>query len=93
MNNKKEVLTTDASIPVSDNQNSLSTGARGPLLMQDFYWNEKVAHSHQECILQRVVHAKSSSAYGTVTATNYIQVGSLLRFLPILPQLCKAYHT
>ncbi|MBH8562551.1 catalase [Nostoc sp. CENA67] len=93
MNKEKEVLTTDAGIPVSDNQNLLGAGARGPLLMQDFYLNEKVAHSHQEFIPQRVVNAKSSGAYGTVTTTNYTQVGNLLRFLPVLPQLCKVYRT
>ena len=72
MNNEKEVLTTDAGIPVSDNQNSLTAGARGPLLMQDFYLNEKMAHFNRERIPERVVHAKGSGAYGTFTVTNDI---------------------
>ncbi|QSJ20293.1 catalase [Nostoc sp. UHCC 0702] len=72
MNNEKEVLTTDAGIPVSDNQNSLTAGAHGPLLMQDFYLNEKMAHFNRERIPERVVHAKGSGAYGTFTVTNDI---------------------
>lgn len=72
MNNEKEILTTDAGIPVSDNQNSLSAGPRGPLLMQDFYLIEKMAHFNRERIPERVVHAKGSGAYGTFTVTNDI---------------------
>ena len=70
--NQKDTLTTDAGIPVSDNQNSLTAGPRGPLLMQDFYLNEKMAHFNRERIPERVVHAKGSGAYGTLTVTNDI---------------------
>lgn len=72
MNNEQEILTTDAGIPVSDNQNSLTAGARGLLLMQDFYLLEKMAHFNRERIPERVVHAKGSGAYGTFTVTNDI---------------------
>jgi catalase len=65
----RERLTTDAGIPVSDNQNSLTAGERGPLLMQDFYLVEKMAHFNRERIPERVVHAKGAGAYGTFTAT------------------------
>ncbi|MGG6262990.1 catalase [Leptolyngbya sp. AN03gr2] len=68
----KERLTTDAGIPVSDNQNSLTAGERGPLLMQDFYLVEKMAHFNREWIPERVVHAKGSGAYGTFTVTQDI---------------------
>lgn len=57
-------LTTTAGIPIGDNQNSLTAGPRGPLLMQDFALLEKLAHQNRERIPERVVHAKGSGAYG-----------------------------
>ncbi|MDM9384654.1 catalase [Chlorogloeopsis sp. ULAP01] len=71
-NQNKKILTTDAGIPVADNQNSLTAGPRGPLLMQDFYLIEKMAHFNRERIPERVVHAKGSGAYGVFTVTNDI---------------------
>ncbi|MHB8630195.1 MAG: catalase [Aggregatilineales bacterium] len=65
-------LTTAAGIPVSDNQNSLTAGPRGPILMQDFHLIEKMAHFNRERIPERVVHAKGAGAYGTFTVTNDI---------------------
>jgi catalase len=65
-------LTTAAGIPVADNQNSLSAGPRGPLLLQDFHLIEKLQHFNRERIPERVVHAKGSGAYGTFTVTNDI---------------------
>lgn len=72
MNEDKPILTTDAGNPVSDNQNSLTAGERGPLLMQDFHLLEKMAHFNRERIPERVVHAKGSGAYGTFTVTGDI---------------------
>lgn len=66
----EKILTTDAGIPISDNQNSLTAGARGSLLMQVFYLIEKMAHFNRERITERVVHAKGSGAYNTLTVTN-----------------------
>lgn len=71
-NGKKRQLTTAAGIPVGDNQNSLTAGARGPLLVQDWQLFEKHAHFNRERIPERVVHAKGSGAYGTLTVTNDI---------------------
>jgi catalase len=65
-------LTTTAGAPISDNQNSESAGARGPLLMQDYQLIEKLAHQNRERIPERVVHAKGSGAYGTLTITHDI---------------------
>ena len=62
-------LTTSAGIPVGDNQNSLTAGPRGPLLVQDWQLFEKHAHFNRERIPERVVHAKGSAAYGTFTVT------------------------
>ena len=66
------VMTTSAGAPVADNQNSLSAGARGPLLMQDWQLIEKLAHQNRERIPERVVHAKGWGALGTFTVTKDI---------------------
>jgi len=63
-------LTTASGIPIADNQNSLSAGSRGPLLLQDFHLIEKLQHFNRERIPERVVHAKGSGAYGTFTVTH-----------------------
>jgi catalase len=68
----KTKLTTAAGIPVGDNQNSLTAGPRGPLLVQDWQLFEKHAHFNRERIPERVVHAKGSGAYGTFTITGDI---------------------
>ena len=65
-------LTSASGIPVVDNQNSLSAGPRGPLLLQDFHLIEKLQHFNRERIPERVVHAKGSGAYGTFTVTHDI---------------------
>lgn len=69
---KRKTLTTSTGIPVGDNQNSLTAGARGPLLMQDFHLIEKMAHFNRERIPERVVHAKGAGAYGTFRVTGDI---------------------
>ena len=65
-------LTTSAGAPVADNQNSLTAGARGPLLLQDYQLIEKLAHQNRERIPERPVHAKGWGAYGVLTITNDI---------------------
>src|SRR5271167_1991344 len=72
MANKPETMTTSAGNPVADNQNSLSAGPRGPLLMQDYQLLEKLAHQNRERIAERPVHAKGWGAYGTLTTTHDI---------------------
>jgi catalase len=65
-------LTTAAGIPVTDNQNSITAGPRGPVLLQDFHLIEKLQHFNRERIPERVVHAKGSGAYGSFTVTHDI---------------------
>lgn len=65
-------LTTASGIPVADNQNSITAGPRGPVLLQDFHLIEKLQHFNRERIPERVVHAKGSGAYGTFTVTHDI---------------------
>src|SRR3954463_11144913 len=59
-------------MPVSDNQNSVTAGPFGPVLMQDFVLFEKLAHQNRERIPERSQHAKGSGAFGTLTITQDI---------------------
>ena len=59
-----QALTTNMGIPVSDNQNSLKAGLRGPVLLEDFVLREKITHFDHERIPERVVHARGSAAHG-----------------------------
>ncbi|MEZ5859109.1 MAG: catalase [Geminicoccaceae bacterium] len=59
-----EVLTTNQGAPVSDDQNSLRIGPRGPLAMEDFHFREKLFHFDHERIPERVVHARGMGAHG-----------------------------
>jgi catalase len=69
---KTLTMTTSSGAPIADNQNSLTAGPFGPVLMQDFHLPEKLAHQNRERIPERTVHAKGSGAYGTLTVTNDI---------------------
>jgi catalase len=57
-------LTTNQAVPVSDNQNSLKAGLRGPALLEDFILREKITHFDHERIPERIVHARGSGAHG-----------------------------
>lgn len=70
--NEEKKLTTASGIPYYYNEDSMSVGPRGPLLLQDFILHEKMAHFNRERIPERVVHAKGTGAYGTFTVTNDI---------------------
>ena len=70
--NKCPVMTTAAGNPVGDNQNSLTAGPRGPVLMADYQLMEKMAHFNRERVPERVVHAKGAGAYGIFTVTGDI---------------------
>jgi catalase len=72
MSDEKKTMTTASGAPVGDNQNSLTAGPRGPVLMQDYFLMEKMAHFNRERVPERVVHAKGSGAYGTFTVTQDI---------------------
>ncbi|MBY5542443.1 catalase [Rhizobium leguminosarum] len=60
----KPVLTTAQGGPVSDDQNTLRLGARGPALIDDFHFREKIFHFDHERIPERVVHARGYGAHG-----------------------------
>ena len=59
-----ERLTTNHGVPISDNQNSLKGGERGPALLEDFVLREKIQHFDHERIPERIVHARGSAAHG-----------------------------
>jgi catalase len=65
-------LTTNQGVIVSDNQNTLRSGERGPSLLEDFHFREKITHFDHERIPERIVHARGSGAHGVFEATNPI---------------------
>ena len=72
MENEKHKLTNNAGTPVADNQNVLTAGPRGPMLLQDTWFLEKLASFDREVIPERRMHAKGSGAFGTFTVTHDI---------------------
>jgi catalase len=70
--NEAPKLTSASGAPVDDNQNSITAGPRGPVLLQDYWLVEKLAHFNRERIPERIVHAKGTAAFGTLTITHDI---------------------
>lgn len=68
----KKKLTSSSGAPVVDNQNVMTAGKRGPMLLQDVWFLEKLAHFDREVIPERRMHAKGSGAFGTFTVTHDI---------------------
>jgi catalase len=69
---KKKKLTNNVGAPVGDNQNVMTAGPKGPVLLQDVWFLEKLAHFDREVIPERRMHAKGSGAYGTFSVTHDI---------------------
>jgi len=69
---EKKRIKTAAGAPINHYEDSQSVGSRGPLLLQDYFLHEKLAHFNRERIPERIVHAKGSGAYGTFTVTHDI---------------------
>jgi catalase len=65
-----ETLTTQQGIPVADDQNTLKQGARGPALIEDFHFREKIFHFDHERIPERIVHARGYGAHGFFELTD-----------------------
>ena len=68
----KKGLTTASGAPVAHNNNVETAGPRGPMLLQDVWFLEKLAHFDREVIPERRMHAKGSGAYGSFTVTKDI---------------------
>lgn len=69
---EKKKLTTASGRPYTEFENTMTAGPRGPVLLQDFYLHEDMAHFNRERIPERVVHAKGTGAFGTFTVTHDI---------------------
>lgn len=69
---EEKKLTRNSGTPVSDNQNVMTAGKKGPMLLQDVWFLEKLAHFDREVIPERRMHAKGSGAFGTFTVTHDI---------------------
>ena len=67
---KHPTLTTNQGVPVSDDQNSLHAGDRGPILLEDFVLREKIMHFDHERIPERIVHARGTGVHGFFELTN-----------------------
>eukprot|EP01114_Cavostelium_apophysatum_P021786 TRINITY_DN768_c0_g1_i3.p1 TRINITY_DN768_c0_g1~~TRINITY_DN768_c0_g1_i3.p1 ORF type:complete len:551 (-),score=119.99 TRINITY_DN768_c0_g1_i3:80-1732(-) len=76
-------LTTNFGVPLSDTDNSLKAGNRGPTLMEDFHFREKVSHFDHERIPERAVHARGAGAFG------YFQVHESLADITCADFLCN----
>jgi len=72
MDKKKRALTNEVGAPIADNENAVTAGPRGPVLMSDVWLMEKMAHFNREVIPERRMHAKGWGAYGTFTVTEDI---------------------
>ncbi|MES2724376.1 MAG: catalase, partial [Pseudomonadota bacterium] len=66
-------ITTNFGVPISDHQNSLKAGARGPSLLEDFVLREKIQHFDHERIPERIVHARGSAAHGFFELTESLE--------------------
>lgn len=69
---EKKKLTTASGRPYTEFENAMTVGNRGPILLQDYFLHEDMAHFNRERIPERVVHAKGAGAFGTFTVTNDI---------------------
>ncbi len=74
-------LTTNQGVKISDNQNSLKAGERGPTLLEDFIMREKITHFDHERIPERIVHARGVAAHGYFELTESLKQYTKANFL------------
>lgn len=91
MTEKRKRMTTAAGIPVADNQNSLTAGPRGPVLMADHELMERMAHFNRERVPERVVHAKGAGAWGTLTVTKELSRYTRAKLFQKVGNHCDAF--
>jgi catalase len=84
-------LTTAAGAPIPDNQNAITAGPRGPMMMQDVWYQEKLAHFDREVIPERRMHAKGSGAFGKFTVTNDITKYSKAKIFSKVGKVTEAF--
>ena len=81
---EKKTLTTSSGMPIDDNQNSMTAGPRGPILLQDFALIDKLAKFDRERIPERVVHAKGSGAHGYFEVTNDVTKYCIIQIIHLV---------
>jgi catalase len=81
VDNTNKPLTTNDGVYIHDNNNTLKAGQRGPSLLEDFIYQDKLAHFDRERIPERVVHARGSGAHGVFEATTDISTYTKAKFL------------
>ena len=88
---KKKKLTSASGKPYFENEDSMTVGSRGPILLQDFYLHEKLAHFNRERIPERVVHAKGTGAFGTFKVSNDITKYTKAKLFAKKGNECKVF--
>jgi catalase len=86
---EKKKLTTAAGKPFFENEDSMTAGPRGQVLLQDFYLHEKSAHFNRERIPERIVHAKGTGAFGKFTVTKDITKYTRAKLFSKVGNECK----
>ncbi len=86
-----QTMTMNNGRPIGDNQNSLSAGRRGPLLMEDYLLFEKMAQFNRERVPERVVHAKGSGAFGKFTVTHDISRYTTAKLFGKVGNTCETF--
>ncbi|MBW6480713.1 MAG: catalase [Bacteroidales bacterium] len=89
--NKKKKLTTASGRPYFENEDSMTAGPRGPILLQDYYLHEKLAHFNRERIPERVVHAKGTGAFGTFKVTHDITQYTKAKLFSKVGNTCRVF--
>ena len=84
-------LTTQHGRPVDNNQQSMTAGPRGPILMQDVHLVEKMAHFNRERVPERVVHAKGYGAFGTFKVTHDISKHTCAKLFGQIGNSCEMF--
>ncbi|MFO7827282.1 MAG: catalase [Bacteroidales bacterium] len=88
---KKKKLTTASGRPYFENEDSMTVGPRGPVLLQDYYLHEKLAHFNRERIPERIVHAKGTGAFGKFTVTNDISKYTKAKLFSKVGNECRVF--
>ncbi len=88
---KSKKLTTASGRPYFENEDSMTVGPRGPILLQDYFLHEKLAHFNRERIPERVVHAKGTGAYGRFTVTGNISKYSKAKLFAGVGNTCRVF--
>jgi len=88
-NMSPQKLTTASGRPYVEDENTMSIGQRGPVLLQDYILHEKMAHFNRERIPERVVHAKGSGAFGTFTVTHDITQFTKAKIFNAIGNKCR----